>query len=280
MPFPPLWVPISCVAFCKSTWRITMKGRIMCILQPRSLLLAWGAVAASALAAQFAAAQGMARPARPAGPAMGGMSRPLTNPNAAMMGSPGVFRSLPFGMMAYPGMSAASSYGAGSRGYMSGMGGYAGGMSGTSYGAQGGQYGAGSYGYGGNTVTSSGTSSRADSLGRVLTAAGVPNDGGQLRWPVGLRVVGGPKSDELRQQIEALFQYAAQQTQAGPVSPHLVQELSRSVAALRTVLLRDRDERFSLALTTYEDAERFLTKLDHARKLFETDSEPPAGKGR
>jgi hypothetical protein len=252
----------------------------MCILQPRSLLLAWGAVVASALAPQIAAAQGMARPTLPARPAAGNLSRPLTNPGAAFMGSYGGFRSSPFGMMAYPGMSAGSSYGAGSRGSMAGTGGYGGGMSASSSNTRGGQYGAGSYGYGGDSGASAETSSGGNGLGRVLTAAGVPNDGGRLRWPVGVRVVGGLEADELRQQIEALFQYGGEQTQAGPVSPHLVQELARSVAALRQLLRRDREERFSLALTTYEDAERFLAKLDNARRLLEAAPEPSGGQAR
>jgi hypothetical protein len=153
-------------------------------------------------------------------------------------------------------------------------------MSASSYDTQGGQYGAGSYGYGGSSGASAETSSGGNGLGGVLTAAGVPNDGGQLRWPVGMRVVGGREADELRQQIAALFRYGAEQTQAGPVSPHLVQELARSVAALRQLLRRDREERFSLALTTYEDAERFLAKLDHARKLLEAVPEPSGGKSR
>src|SRR5262249_45254626 len=34
------------------------------------------------------------------------------------------------------------------------------------------------------------------------------------------------------------------------------------------VLLRDRERRFSLPLTLYEDAERFLARLDHAQKLL------------
>jgi hypothetical protein len=92
--------------------------------------------------------------------------------------------------------------------------------------------------------------------------------------------VGGPEADELRQQIESLFRYGAEQTQAGPVSPHLVQELARSVGALQELLRRDREERFSLARTTYEEAERFLAKLDHARKLLEPEAEPTGGKGR
>jgi hypothetical protein len=248
----------------------------MCIIQLRSLLLAWGAVAVSALAPQIAAAQ---RVARPASPAIGTMSRPLINPNAAFMGTFNGFHS-PFSgmMMANPGMSAGSSYGAGSRGYSSGMGGYGGAMSGSSYGAQGGQYSAGSPEYGGDSGARLKTPSEGKSLGRVLTAAGIPNTGGLPQWPMGLRVMGGPASDELRQQIDALLQYGVEQTQTGPVSPHLTRELAQSVNALRKLLLRDREERFSLALTTYEDAERFLAKLDRARKLLEADMQPPEGK--
>jgi hypothetical protein len=96
---------------------------------------------------------------------------------------------------------------------------------------------------------------------------------------VGLRVVGGPAGDDLRRQIDALFQYGAGQTQTGSVSAHLTQELARSVEALRQLLLRDRDERWSLALTTYEEAEGFLAKLDHARKLLEAGREAAGGKG-
>jgi hypothetical protein len=208
------------------------------------------------------------------------MSRPFINPNAASMGSFNGFRSPSFGMMAYPGMSSMSSYGAGSRGYSSGMGGYGGAMSGSSYGAQGGQYGAASPEYGPDSGARSEALAKGKSLSAVLTAAGVPNDGGRLQWPLGLRVVGGPAGGELRQQIGSLFEYGAQQTQAGPVSPHLVQELARSVGALRKLLLRDREERFSLALTTYEDAERFLAKLDHARKLLEASPEQSGEKDR
>jgi hypothetical protein len=244
----------------------------MCILQPRSLLLALAAVAVSALAPGLAAAQRMARPAAPA---TGSMARPLINSNSAFMGPFNGFRSPSFGMMAYPGMSAASSYGAGSRGNSSAMGSNGGGMSPYSYGAQTDPYDAGSPGYGADSRAGSEARSEGKSLSLVLTAAGVPNSGGRLQWPLGLRVVGGPAGGELRQQIDALFRYGAEQTQTGPVSPHLTRELAASVRAMRTLLLRDREERFSLAHTTYEDAERFLAQLDHARKLLEVDSEPP-----
>ena len=154
-------------------------------------------------------------------------------------------------------------------------GGYPPGMTGDG----GGMYGAGSQGYGGDSGAGSETSAEAKGLSRVLTAAGVPNDGGRLQWPVGLRVVGGPAGDELRRQIDSLLQYGAGQTQAGPVSANLTQELARSVETLRELLRRDREERFSLALTAYDEAERFLVKLDHARKMLEAGRGAAGGKG-
>jgi hypothetical protein len=249
----------------------------MCILQPRALLLAWGAVAASALAPQLAAAQSMARPIMPAA---GSMSRPMINPNAAFMGSMNGFRSPSSGMMAYPGMSAASSYGTGSRGYSSGMGGYGGGTSASSYGDQGGSYGAGSPEYGGDGGARTETPSEDKSLSRVLTATGVPNDGGRLLWPLGFRVLRGGATDEIRRQIEALLQLEAAQTQTGSVNPRLAKELAGSIDALRTVLLRNREVHFSLPLTLYEEAESFLARLDHAQKLLEAGLESPGGKVR
>jgi hypothetical protein len=145
--------------------------------------------------------------------------------------------------------------------------------------AQGSPYATASQEYGGAASTGSGASG-ANGLSQVLTATGVPNRAGRLQWPVGLRVVGGPVGKELRQRIEALLQYGAWQTMNGPVSAHVTQEWERSVRSLRNVLRRDREERFSLALTSYEDAERFLDKLDHARKLLEPDRQPVGQKDR
>jgi hypothetical protein len=157
--------------------------------------------------------------------------------------------------------------------------GYLGGMQRSSSGAQSGIQGPYSQDSSkGETGGGSEAASEAKSLSQVLTAGGVPNDGGRLRWPLGLRALGGPAGDELRQQIDALFQLEAEQTQAGPVNPHLAQELARSLGELRKLLLRDRDERASLAATSYEDAEHFLAKLDHAQKVFEAGLESPGGK--
>ena len=62
------------------------------------------------------------------------------------------------------------------------------------------------------------------------------------------------------------------------MNPQLAHEATRSVKALRHLLLRDREERFSLALTAYEDAERFLVKLEHAQKALEAGLESPGEK--
>jgi plastocyanin len=150
-------------------------------------------------------------------------------------------------------------------------------MSGSSYGSEGGTDNSGAWQEKGQTETRSETPEEKR-LSRVLSASGVPNVSGQLLWPVGLRVLRGGATDEARRQIDALFQLEAEQAQTGPVNPQLAQELARSLDALRKFLHRDREERFSLPLAVYEDAEGFLVKLDHAQKVLEAGQEPPGGK--
>jgi plastocyanin len=139
-------------------------------------------------------------------------------------------------------------------------------MQSPSYGAQGSSYDAQSNAGQG---TSSAMAPEEKSLSRVLTMSGVPNYQGQLLWPVGLRVLRGGATDELRSQIDGLFQAAGEQAKTGPVNPNLAQDLARSLKALSKFLRRDREERFSLPLALYEDAESFLAKLNHAQKLLE-----------
>jgi plastocyanin len=251
----------------------------MCILQPRSLLFALAALALSALTQVPAFAQTMPRPNSPPASMPNSMMRPQMNPNAAFMSSFTGLRSPYSGMMSYANMYSAPSYGGGSMPYSSAMGGYGGGMAGSSYGSQAWQS-SDSSGYGGKTAERSETSSEEKSLSRVLTASGVPNVGGQLIWPVGLRILRGDATHGIRQQIDALFQLEAEQAQTGPVNPGLAQELARSLDALRKFVRRDREERFSLPLALYEDTELFLAKLDRAQKLFEAGLEPAGGKVR
>ena len=114
-------------------------------------------------------------------------------------------------------------------------------------------------------------SSEEKNLGRLLTASGVPNGNGRIRWPIGLRVLAGAQSKELRDQIDALFQVAAAEIATGTVNPNVNNQLTRNLDELRRLLLKDKEERFRMALRTYDEAERFLAKLSAAEKALITE---------
>jgi plastocyanin len=213
------------------------------------------------------------------------MMRPNTNPGMALMSSFSGFRSPSYGMMSsangmmpYSGMYPMQSYSSPMMSYSSGGGGYGGG--GYGGGGYGGDMQNSSYGTQESGVRGPSTelSSEEKSLSRVLTMSGVPNYGGRLLWPVGLRIVRGGATDDLRAQIDALFQAAAEHNQTGPANPNVARDLGRSLDALSKFLRRDREERFSLPLAVYEDSENFLAKLNHAQKLLEAGLEPQGGK--
>ncbi|HEX5269996.1 MAG TPA: hypothetical protein VFW33_05895, partial [Gemmataceae bacterium] len=108
----------------------------------------------------------------------------------------------------------------------------------------------------------------AENVSRVLTAAGVPTVEGQVAWPVGLRALGAPEARELVQQICAELEQAAEGSSGAG------RAVTDDVAALRRLLQRDKDERFSLPAQAYEDAEAFLTRLDRAGKQLAETAEP------
>jgi hypothetical protein len=58
------------------------------------------------------------------------------------------------------------------------------------------------------------------------------------------------------------------------VDARLGEELTRSVDALRKLLLRDKEERFSLPLGAYEQSEEFLAKLKRAEGSLRAGLEP------
>jgi hypothetical protein len=109
-------------------------------------------------------------------------------------------------------------------------------------------------------------------VSKVLTASGVPNDQGRLRWPLGLQILGGPetghKADTLRAQLSALFQEAAEQAAKGSADAKLLQEITRTVNRLRDLLTRDRRERGRLSGAVYDEAERFLDRLGDAEAVL------------
>jgi hypothetical protein len=136
---------------------------------------------------------------------------------------------------------------------------------GDGYDGMGGQ---GGYGTGGST---GGGARRA--LEVILKASGVPNDHGQVAWPLGFHLL---RADAQTQQLEAQLQLAAEQVTAGGANPQLLDEIRLNVEELHQFLLADKERRFSLPLAVYEDAEDFLQKLKKAPKILAAST--PAGR--
>jgi hypothetical protein len=114
------------------------------------------------------------------------------------------------------------------------------------------------------------------SLGRLLTASGVPHEAGWIQWPLGLRILAGTRPDELRDQIDTLFQVAAMEAATGAVNPNVSKQLMKNLDEFRRLLLKDKTERFRMSSALYDEAERFLAKLSAAEKVLETGLGSPA----
>jgi hypothetical protein len=117
----------------------------------------------------------------------------------------------------------------------------------------------------------------AASVSRLLTVSGVPNDDGQLRWPIGLTILAAPGTDRLREQINALFDEEARQAATGPVNPALAEGTRAAVKQLRKLLLKDKADRFVMPGAVYQESERFLNQLDRAEKFLRTGLAAPGG---
>jgi hypothetical protein len=115
------------------------------------------------------------------------------------------------------------------------------------------------------------TTPEEKSMTRLRTASVVPNDKGKLRWPIGLAILAAPGADELRQQIDALFDEAARQAAHGSVNPALAEEVHQAVTKLRRLLLKEKAERFGMSLAVYQESERFLDRLDRAEQRLRAD---------
>ncbi len=127
-------------------------------------------------------------------------------------------------------------------------------------------------GYSAGTASSSG-GSPARALEVILNASGVPSQNGRLTWPLGFRLL---RTDSQRMQLEGQLHLAAEQITAGGVNPQLLDEIRRNVEALRQLLLSDKERRFSLPQAAYDDAERFLQKLQRAPQILAVSA--PAGR--
>ena len=117
-------------------------------------------------------------------------------------------------------------------------------------------------------------------MSRLLTVAGVPNDNGRLRWPLGLRILAARETDELREHIDALFEEAADQAARGRVHSSVIQEIGDAVNKFRKLLLKDKAERFGMPLAVYSESERFLNQLEHARQVLKAGLRVPGGKAQ
>jgi hypothetical protein len=126
-------------------------------------------------------------------------------------------------------------------------------------------------------ASSGGGSARA--LEVILKASGVPNQHGQVAWPLGLRLL---RADSQKQQLEAQLQLAVEQVTAGGVNPQLLDEIRLNVKDMRQLLLADKASRFSMPLTVYEDAERFLQKLKKTPQILAASApaSPPEATAR
>ncbi len=113
----------------------------------------------------------------------------------------------------------------------------------------------------------------------LLKAVGLPTENGHLHWPPTLLALTSPATPEheLREQIDALYDEAARQAGQGPVNPKLAQELNRAVAQLRQRIDTDRPERYALPRASYDEATRFLRKLQHAARVMTPGLEPASG---
>ncbi|HKB35524.1 MAG TPA: hypothetical protein VKD72_03660, partial [Gemmataceae bacterium] len=186
-------------------------------------------------------------------PGMPGMNAHQPTANAAVSGHVPMLNPFGFGnpyagFSIFPGGMVPSS-----RGFS----GYMGGMS-MSYGSGGyGGYGGGSARSSNGTSSASGNPYQSENSmagatlsslqtarltsSNVLDAMGLPNGGGRLDWPLGLRILPpGEKTVVLRNQIDALLGMAARQSAQGPVSPKLLQEASQAVNELHSLLREKR----------------------------------------
>ena len=216
-----------------------------------------------------------------------GMTGPSTvNP---AISRPASFTNSMLNPYRFPGGTQPSAYGA-----MSPYAGYSGAMMGygMGYGMMGYGMGYGNYsslqgnqqGYGNTTggvmaqgyPVESQSNAQEQELSSVLQASGVPQDAGQIRWPVGLLALAAPDVDKLRAQIEGVFRQAASQASQGTVDAHLSHECVRAVAALRHALRKDQDERFAMPLSVYDESERFLNRLERAEHVLSAGMGGPA----
>lgn len=95
----------------------------------------------------------------------------------------------------------------------------------------------------------------------AVDAYGVPTEKGQLAWPLAFRLMSPEQRKAKLQPAESAITVALTQAASGKANPKIVDEARLSVARLRQWL---RERKLDLAEGTYNDANRFLQKIDDA----------------
>jgi hypothetical protein len=122
------------------------------------------------------------------------------------------------------------------------------------------------------TASTAPSSLTSKETGKVLTAIGVPNDGGQLSYPLGLQVL-QPQTENLQllDRIETLFQVMANQEIRGEVSANLAAETRGALDRLQTML---KARQTNMMPDTYSQAQQYLDKLRHGLQLVQAKAAP------
>jgi hypothetical protein len=160
--------------------------------------------------------------------------------------------------------------GSGSGGYGSGgsgSGGYGSGGSGSGgSGSPAGSAGSSPYDYGtsaANSVASASMQGVSAAQFGYLDLLGLPHDGINMRWPLGLRILApAPKATALRQQVDSLLHLAAAEAASGSTKPGTVSAATLAIGELRDLLHKGGSA--ALAEQTSRDARQFLNRLDQA----------------
>lgn len=135
------------------------------------------------------------------------------------------------------------------------------------YGGYGG-YGGGGYGGGGGGDSTSAPTTyttppaASTSQNSIFDALGLPTNGGQLAWPIGLRILPpDPQTQGLRRDIETGLTSAVQQAASGQDTAQSVKRTHEDIRRLRQVL---NEKGFKLSDGMVGEAKRFLTRLERA----------------
>lgn len=112
------------------------------------------------------------------------------------------------------------------------------------------------------SLATSGLGAKTGDVSRILTAAGISNDKGEMSWPVGLQALfPATENKELLRQLNAGLQTAALQKSDGSIDAESLKGLTHAAARLRQML--QQREPYLQALT-YREADRYLKNIENA----------------